>query len=86
MSILLRIASECSQTSQERHTPLRNTLEGEILACSRLNLTLLLIFFSHTNTDVGVSHSRAVQEMDPKLGQPIIILLHIGIFPKHSYD
>lgn len=40
----------------------------------------LLIFLAH-NTDVGVSHSPAVQEMDHKLRQPIIILLHIVIFP-----
>lgn len=40
----------------------------------------LLIFLAH-NGDVGVSHSPAVQEMDHKLRQPIIILLHIVIFP-----
>lgn len=40
----------------------------------------LLIFLAHS-TDVGVSHSPAVQEMNHKLRQPIIILLHIAIFP-----
>lgn len=68
-------------------TLLSNTAEkkkthyiGEIHAGSHFTWCHYLFFLVH-NADVGVSLSPAVQEMDHKPRQLIIILLHIVIFP-----